>query len=415
MGLRNLLGRAAAGSPVPVFPLAGAGAHLAELRLSPAVDIVGTPRHATVLLVTGAFPPGEVAGAAGIHDLLPSPRATVRWNGDPLPGLIPSVVGAGEVAGLVAVLVATHRRLLTGELPSEAPLLPDVDPVPWRGVGPYGQGGKGMTGGTPYGRPMAERAPDRDGLELDRIPVDAGPWLSAFPPGLHIRVGLQGDVIQEAEVRGSPTGTLAGSPFLTALDRAVPIVELETARARHHLERLAEGLRLHGLGALGIRALRLSRTLDRPGIDRLFRAVRRSGLLSLALRGVGPIGPDRAEGWGPAARAAGLPDDARADEAAYGALGFEPITGHGGDVADRWRQRMAEIGQSLDLAARAGESTAFGAGIVESPGGRLTATGPHPGDRMLAALPDLLVGLEWGDAVAVVASLDLETRNPTPS
>lgn len=130
---------------------------------------------------------------------------------------------------------------------------------------------------------------------------------------------------------------------------------------------------------------------------------------------MGPIGPELVEGWGPAARAAGLPDDARAEEAAYGSLGFEPITHRRGDVADRWRQRMAEIGQSLDLADRAGESTAFGAGTVESPGGRLTATGPDPGDRMLAALPDLLVGLEWGDAVAVVASLDLETRNPTPS
>ena len=68
-------------------------------------------------------------------------------------------------------------------LASSPDALPDLDPAPWRGVGPFGQGGTGMTGGVPYGRPLAGRADDRDGLKLDQLLVRVGPFLPPFPPG----------------------------------------------------------------------------------------------------------------------------------------------------------------------------------------------------------------------------------------
>lgn len=88
---------------------------------------------------------------------------------------------------------------------SEAHWLPDEPPHPWKGRGDHGQGGEGMMGGTPYGRPMAMTDEDvRDGLALDRLPFTVGPFFPHFPPGLVLEVALQGDVIQEARVQSTP-------------------------------------------------------------------------------------------------------------------------------------------------------------------------------------------------------------------
>lgn len=51
-------------------------------------------------------------------------------------------------------------------------------------------------GGHPYGRPLAGRAPGRDGLEFDQLPLRVGPFFPHFPPGLVLHVELQGDAIQ---------------------------------------------------------------------------------------------------------------------------------------------------------------------------------------------------------------------------
>lgn len=52
----------------------------------------------------------------------------------------------------------------------------------------------------PGGKPMAELEADRDGLSLDRLRVPLGPVLPDWPAGLVVRLTLQGDVAQEAEV-----------------------------------------------------------------------------------------------------------------------------------------------------------------------------------------------------------------------
>lgn len=409
------MARLGLGAPVPVFPLAGAGGRepVLDLRLRPELALVDTPRAADVLLVAGRLPAGPVEGLAAIHDQIPPPRVTVRWGGANPEGLgFAHRVDGGEEE-MVAALVGIHRRVLLGEIPSEPPILPDRDPVEWRGVGPYGQGGKGMTGGTPYGRPMAERAPDRDGLELDQLVVTVGPWLPIFPPGLALVVKLAGDVIREIEPGPSPLSGVSRPPdvFETALTAPVPVADLEMARSRHHLRRLAEALRVHQLGPLAFRALRLAVTLT-PGegaaVEDLARRIERSRLYSWVLEGVGVVDPEAVAGLGPVARATGRTEDARLDDPVYRRLGFEPITLPGGDAASRWRQRLDEVAQSVDLAARAGDAVAGGVGLVESPRGRLAVGEAHPATRLLGLVPGVLAGLEWGDAVATLLSLDLD-------
>jgi hypothetical protein len=69
---------------------------------------------------------------------------------------------------------------------------------------------------------------------------------------------------------------------------------------------------------------------------------------------------------------------------------------------------MAEIVQSLDLANVAGDRTAFGAGVVEHPRGRVAPDSASPSAALMDLLPELLIGLEWGDAVSVLWSLDID-------
>ncbi|MBA3553553.1 MAG: hypothetical protein H0W29_02165 [Gemmatimonadales bacterium] len=421
---------------MPVFPLVGQGARHAvqDLRLDHRLRFVESPRHANVLLLAGEFSGPLLRPAFRIHDQLPGPRATVWW---PLgthsarcarawPDL--KTVGGGA-SSLVDAILECHRALLRGARPSDLPITPDVPPARWDGVGPYGQGGKGMTGGTPYGRPLAGTAPDRDGMQLDQLPVRLGPFSPVFPPGLILDVKLQGDVFQEVTAGRNPFGT-EGAPtvrsdgvelFLTAIDRPVSIRELELVRARHHLRWCAEALRLAGLGAFGLRALRLAAGLHPEGADE----VRRFGVLLDRLRAIAPamagvgmlaeaaLGPDVT---GPVARASGRVEDARMGDPGYLALGFEPITQRAGDAQARWRQRFAETLLALGLAGRAQAARTVQTGEVESPWGRVTVD-RSPMTPLVALLPRLLTGQEWGDAMTAIVSLDLDldagARMPT--
>ncbi len=422
MGLSDVLGRFAAGAPIPVFAVAGHGAREAiqDLGLRPEVRLLDTPRPASILLISGSLPDAFAPSLARIHDAMAHPRATILWTGDgewrpALPGVAqPAVVGADPVGAAVAL----YRDLVTGRRPTEPPILPDIDPVAWRGVGPYGQGGSGMTGGTPYGRPMAALAPDPDGLPLDVLPTSVGPFFPRFPAGLVLDVRFSGDLVLDATV-ADPSfadGDLpvrAGlRPFLRALSEPVSIAELELARARDHLRWLSDALIASGLTALGLRALRLASSTA-PGtgaaVRRLARALGWTQIGRWSTRGVGRISRDELSGLGagPAARAAGLAEDVRLDDPAYRELGFEPIIGDGGDAAARLRLRLAEAAQSLDLAARAGDRRSTLRGQVESPRGRLEP-GSGPSCRLLPHLPDALRETEWGDAVTTVVSLDID-------
>lgn len=391
-----------------------------DLRLSHDVQLVDTPRAATILLIAGDVAEAHREALARTHDLLPHPRATVAWGtSDPLAGLGSAATSIDLEVDPVQTLRPLFRDLLTRRRPSEPPLLPDVDPVEWRGVGPYGQGGTGMTGGTPYGRPMAELGPDRDGLRLDVLPVALGPFFPRLPTGLVLDLKSAGDVVIEAAVVEAASGrpptaasARTSSPFVRALLEPVPIAELELARARDHLRWLADALIAQGLLALGLRTLRLAHDV-RPGDDDRIRSfagrLRRTGLFRWSLPRVGRIDPTRlaGQGLGPIARAAGLAEDVRAEDPSYRALGFAPFVVDRNDPVGRWQVRLEEAARALELAAQAGRRMTTVVGRVESPRGRLQP-GDSPTDRVLELVPEILPGLEWGDAIATLISLDLD-------
>lgn len=428
--MTGLLASSAARAPVPVFATAGGGARDAvqDLGLRREIRLVDSPRHATVLLVAGRLPRSLVRPLTQVHDQLPHPRVTVWWRAGPPSGLAPPLpdpvtVGAGQDA-VVEAVVNAHHELLRGARPSEQHLLADQPPTPWRGVGPHGQGGEGMMGGQPYGRPMPTTGPDRDGLELDQVRCTIGPFFGPFPPGLALDVVLQGDVVQEAAARPNPFGEAHASPhpagdapaagdvFRRALTDPVPVRDLELARAVHHLRAVARVVELHGLCAVARSVVRLAGQLQ-PGQTARVRSLRRRlerwRWPRWTLAGVGAIDPHVASRTapGPTARAAGIALDARSDDPDYADLGFEPVTQQEGDALARVRQLLAEAEQALDLAARAGQRRRSPRGGVEGPRGALTDTGADA-DTALRLLPDVLTGLEWGDAVTTVVSLDLD-------
>lgn len=182
------LARLAATAPAPVFAAIGPGLAPAVERLlaRPGLRRAATPRDAALLLVAGAIPDRTAGALDRVHDQVPHPRRTVRWD------------GTGDIER--ALLDARADLLGGGE--SAPDRRPDAPPAPWRGKGDHGQGGEGMMGGTPYGRPMAMTGADiRDGLQLDRYTARVGPFAPMLPPGLVLEVTLQGDVIVAVEVQ----------------------------------------------------------------------------------------------------------------------------------------------------------------------------------------------------------------------
>lgn len=409
--------RLAARAPVPVYCIAGAGARdrVQDLWLSNALVPVRTPRAASILVVAGSVSADHAEALARVHDALPHPRGTLLWGTDAAGLSIDDAVAVESAADPVPAIQSLFARLIAGAVQSAVPLLPDVDPSEWRGVGPYGQGGSGMTGGTPYGRPMAELGPDRDGLRLDVLPTWIGPFFAPLPAGLVLDLTVAGDVVVEAAVTRSAVGVAQpplSSPFLRALVEPVSIAEVELARSRDHLRWLADALRVQGLPALGLRALALAHEIDRGSgseIRRLGRAVARSGVYRWSLPPARGRVAERLAGaaLGPVSRAAGFGDDERLGDPAYLALGFEPVLGDADDAGSRWRVRIEEAARSAELAAVAGDAHTSVTGVVESPRGRL-AFGDVPTRRALDLVPDLITGLEWGDAIASIVSLDLD-------
>lgn len=422
MGLGRRLAHLAGGADVPVFMVVGAGGRALadEAHLLPGVRVVDSPRAANVLLVVGRMPPSVLRPLSSVHDQLPTPRATVWWPlgavdtalSAAIPGVTVGPSGDGEH------LRSVFAELLSGARRSDPPVLPDEEPAEWRGVGPYGQGGTGMTGGVPYGRPLAGRAPDPDGLELDQLPLHVGPLFPPFPPGLVLHVELQGDVVRDITLGQNPFtggGQSKGAPldtalFVEALTSARPVADLEMARARHHLRWAGRTLRLLGLRSQGLHLLALARSVtptDRPALDTIAKRVCRSRSVAWATRGVGVVDPgDVPEG--PVARAAGLAVDARLEDRAYQDLGFSPVVHQGSDARARLCQRLAEAVQALELAEAAGSRLRRPGPPLEGPRGPLRAGEDLPSAALLGVLPRLLADQEWGDAVTTVASLDLD-------
>ena len=192
----RLLSSLACGAEIPVLAVAGArGLALVEmLRRQPGLRLVESPRHARVLLIAGAVDSAHGTALERLHAQLPRPRGTVWWRA-------PRLFERGESVTANDPLPAI-RAAAQADDPDQRP---DVPTHPWQGMGPHGQGGKGMMGGNPYGRPMAMTADDiRDGLALDAYAARFGPFLPMLPPGLVLDLILQGDVIVSAHVASPP-------------------------------------------------------------------------------------------------------------------------------------------------------------------------------------------------------------------
>ena len=410
--MTQLLRRLAAGAAAPTFVVSGAAeGDVESLFLDSRLNVVASPRHATVLLVAGHLPDPLVRAAGLVHDALPHPRATVWWgDGDPDLEWLRDCPNVSLVQDPSAVITSVHADLMHGRRGSEPSFVTQTGRSSWRGVGPYGHGGSGMTGGEPYGRPLAERGDDlRDGLTLDVLPLTVGPFFPGFPSGFEVKVSLHGDVVGEAQVLADPfldSGTAPGAPHAAAFDHAldgpVPVATLEEARAAHHLRAISRTLRLQGLHALADRVLSAAFS-PRPNfreLRRLLAVVERTGLPRVGA-GVGVLSRDAAtgSGLGLAARGSGVAEDAREADPAYAGLGFRPLTQSGGDARARLRQRIAETLQSLRLADEAGERVREPGALLEDP--RL------PAARVQDVLEQLLVGAEWGDVVTTIDSFDI--------
>jgi hypothetical protein len=317
MGLSRILRSIAIRAEAPVFCVPGSAFRHDARLLRPAggIRFAATPRAANLLLIVGELDAGFVAPALVAHDALSEPRATVWWRRGAQTPLVhtnfPQAVVVDE-ADPVPKLRRIHEVLVLGEREGEAPLLPDTEPAAWRGVGPYGQGGKAMTGGVPYGRPMAERADDRDGLKLDYLPVRVGPLFAPLPVGLTLDVTLQGDVIQAATLENLAEMLVQwDSVFARALREPVSVRDLELARARSHLQWLSDAVAVTGSSSLSERIVRLAQQVgpgDGDAIRQLGRSLRRLGFLGWSTRGVGILHIENLDGaTGPVARASGLP------------------------------------------------------------------------------------------------------------
>ncbi|MEZ5651542.1 MAG: hypothetical protein R3E87_13480 [Burkholderiaceae bacterium] len=205
-----------------------------------------SPRHARILLVAGSMPAGAGSAIDHIHDQISHPRATVSWDGRSDPW---------------AAIETTWRALCSGDR-DETDRLPDRPPRPWRGIGPHGQGGEGMTGGTPYGRPMAMRGDDpRDGLSLDLVQTPIGPFAPMLPPGIAMTVCFQGDLIARC--------TIDSAPFEQSIDDDAPQACAARLAAALGAARAARRLRAgRGPGTIGLGlALPAGLAVDRQGRD----------------------------------------------------------------------------------------------------------------------------------------------------
>jgi len=362
-----LVRRLAAAAPVPVFVARGLGAGRADAELAAdrRLHLVGSPRQATVLLATGRFP-GRLGDAlARVHDQLPHPRTALWWRRPGWAEVPPALAGAAavaELAALPAALVAAHRALVAGG-PSAPDVGPDQPPQPFEGRGDHGQGGEGMMGGVPWGRPMAMPGEDRDGLALDELSLDLGPFQPGFPPGLVAHLRLQGEVVVEAGVEraGGVDGGPAVDPVTERLGEPGSPGGRARAEARAELRRVADLCRLGGLGPLAARAAAVAADPGARAVDaaRLAAAVRRSRL------------PAR---WAGVGRVGGI-----------------------------------GAGDRLALALARAEGA-----LARADGGAGTLP-PAPATVDPDELAGALAGLDWGDAVVTLASVPDPSEAPRPA
>ncbi|MFI2433568.1 hypothetical protein [Streptomyces sp. NPDC018693] len=321
-----------------------------------------TPADADVLLVLGTPVPAMAGAVARLARDMPAPRATVHVSS---PDQVASALETGR------------SRLRDGALRGRG----------GQG-GPRGHGGHGESMGMPGGLPMAEQAGDRDGLKLDQLHLSLGPLLGDWPAALTVRVTVQGDVIQEAEIDSlgpSAGGVFWNEPWQRAeAGGRVTTGQAARRRAAGHLDSVARLVGVAGWPAAAMAARRLrddlldggDASVVGPRAARLARRVGRSRTLYWLTRGIAPL--------------------SRADAHAAGVRG--PVADADGDVPARYRAWLAAVEEDL---ARLNDG---------SPLDRTALTAARPSTAgLLRLLPGLLEGAELAAARLTVASLDPDT------
>jgi hypothetical protein len=243
--------------------------------------------------------------------------------------------------------------------------------------------------GAPGGLKMAGRGPDRDGLTLDRLHLPLGPVLPDWPAGLVVKTVVQGDVIQEAQVKiahGLGGERFWDEPWLAALEgRHVTRGEASRRKAASHLDSLGRLLAVAGWGSAATQARRLRGCLlwEQPSEELLgdfagfARRVRRSRVLRWMLRDLGMIDPSRE-----------FPRQVQGDVEAR---------------LERWLSETQAALNDLDDASWLTDE--------EGPRGPVSE---RPSQVLLAMLPGLLIGAELAAARLIVASLDPDLDQVQP-
>lgn len=407
------------------FPILGWGGveDWRNLLTQAPVALSRAPHDADLMVLSGEIPLPWGPRVQALFETFALPRLALwvrpTWDCDPPPvtplgGIIaPNRTAATDWPKIIHKLLA-HRN------PSHQPLLPDEPPAPWRGQGDYGQGGEGMMGGKPYGRPMAMTMEDGDNLALDDVHTYLGPHFPGLPSGLRLSLKVQGDRIRSCEgVENcfperilSPDLIADGDPSWRALaGKAVTICELEWARLRNHLGWMGDFLGFAGLEGFGQRFWRLRKRQDPKLIRSLLRRAESRTLRRLT-RGTGVITRAQAEAsnlTGPVARASGIAVDTRNADPAYQALGFEPQVETAGNIWARCQVRVRECRQSLEMLEKAGDRASQ---VSEGPRGSLVRDAEGyliaPTKANLSVSVPSLGGLEWFQAILFIASLDLD-------
>lgn len=250
-----------------------------------------SPADADILAVCGSTEPELTRALASLWDQFPGPRARI------------DVASPDRAAAALEHAEAALRSTVRQQADSSARAghgTDDGDRPPARHDDHPAAHHAGTDTGAAQSAPgggiaLAHGGEDRDGLEMDVLHVRLGPVLPAWPTGLVLRCHLHGDVIGEAQayvVDAAQRGHAAGGHRTS---KAGPDVG-EFAAQR--CDNVARVLALAGWSdaagrARVVRDLLLAdkRSAAATELVRLRRQLRRSRLLRLSLRRVGPLGP----------------------------------------------------------------------------------------------------------------------------
>lgn len=258
-----------------------------------------SPADADILAVCGSTGPELTRALASLWDQFPGPRARI------------DVASPDRAAAALEHAEAALRSTVRQQADSSARAGHGTDdggrPPARHGdhpAAPHGDHPAAQHAGTDTGAAqsppgggiaLAHGGEDRDGLEMDVLHVRLGPVLPAWPTGLVLRCHLHGDVIGEAQacvVDAAQRGHAAGG---NRTSKAGPDAG-EFAPRR--CDNVARVLALAGWSdaagrARVVRDLLLAdkRSAAATELERLRRQLRRSRLLRLSLRRVGPLGP----------------------------------------------------------------------------------------------------------------------------